>query len=188
MDKALATQLANIQQRTGKSLDALEKIVKASGLSTHGEIRDMLKRDLGMGHGDANTLVHHVLESDGTSAAEAAGKSPSAVLDDIYSGSKAGLRPIHEKLMAEIDALGVFEIAPKKAYVSLRRKKQFAMIGPATNTRVDVGLNMKGVPATDRLKALPAGGMCQYQVRITDPSEVDSQLIAWIRRAYEAAG
>ena len=59
MDKALATQLANIEKRTGKSLDALAKIVKASGLSKHGEIRDMLKRDLGMGHGDANTLVHH---------------------------------------------------------------------------------------------------------------------------------
>ena len=75
MDKALATQLANIEKRSGKSLDALAKIVKSSGLTKHGEIRDMLKRDLGMGHGDANTLVHHVLKSDGASAAEASGKS-----------------------------------------------------------------------------------------------------------------
>ena len=35
------------------------------------------------------------------------------------------------------------------------------MIGPATNTRVEVGLNMKDVAATARLKAMPAGGMCQ---------------------------
>ena len=185
MDKATATQLANIEKRTGKSLDELAKIVKASGLSKHGEIRDMLKRDLGMGHGDANTLVHVVLKSDGASAAEAAGKGPAEVLDDIYSGAKAPLRPIHDKLMTAIGKFGPFEIAPKKAYVSLRRKKQFAMIGPATNTRVEVGLNMKDVAATARLKAMPTGGMCQYQVRVTDASEVDSELIAWIRRAYD---
>ena len=188
MDKALATQLANIEKRTGKSLDALAKIVRASGLTKHGEIRDMLKRDLGMGHGDANALVHHVLKSDGTSAAEPTQKSPAAVLDEIYSGARSALRPIHDKLMAAIETFGPFEIAPKKGYVSLRRKKQFAMIVPSTNTRVDVGLNMKGVAATARLKAMPAGRMCQYQVRLTTPEEVDSQLIGWLRNAYDSAG
>ena len=100
MDKALQTQLANIEKRSGKSLAALEKIVKGSGLSAHGEIREMLKRDLGMGHGDANTLVHYVLKSDGAGAAAAAGKTSGDVVDGIYSGPKAALRPIHDKLMA----------------------------------------------------------------------------------------
>jgi hypothetical protein len=188
VDKAVQTQLANIEKRTGKSLDALATLIKSSGLSKHGEIRDMLKRDLGMGHGDANTLVHYVLKSDGTSAAAESGASPSAVLDDIYSGPKASLRPIHDRLMTAIDRFGPFEVAPKKGYVSLRRKKQFAMIGPGTNTRVDVGLNMKGVPETSRLKALPPGGMCQYQVRLTALDDVNRELIEWIRKAYENAG
>lgn len=188
MDQAMATQLANIEKRTGKSLDALAKIVKSSGLARHAEIRDMLKRDLGMGHGDANTLVHHVLQSDGASAAAAAGKSGTDVLDEIYTGPKAILRPIHDRLMKAITPFGELEIAPKKGYVSLRRKKQFAMIGPGTNTRVDVGLNMKDVPATGRLEGQPAGGMCQYKVKVTDPGQVDAELIAWIRRAYDSAG
>lgn len=187
MDKALQTQLTNIETRTGKSLAALAKIVKGSGLQKHGEIRDMLKRDLGMGHGDANTLVHYVLKSDGASAADAAGRTADAVLDEIYSGPKAGLRPVHDALMAAIQAFGPFEIAPKKGYVSLRGKKQFAMIGPATNTQVEVGLNMKDVKATDRLKAVPPGGMCQYKVRLAQPGEVDAALLAWLRRAYDAA-
>ena len=187
MDKALETQLANIEKRTGKSLAALAKIVKGSGLQKHGEIRNMLKRDLGMGHGDANTLVHIVLESDGASAAAAAGKSADAVLDEIYSGPKAALRPIHDALMAQIEAFGPFEVAPKKGYVSLRGKKQFAMIGPATKTQVEVGLNMKDVKGTARLVALPPGGMCQYKVRLAAPGEVDAELVAWIRRAYAAA-
>jgi hypothetical protein len=110
------------------------------------------------------------------------------VLDEIYAGPKAALRPIHDKLMTAIDAFGPFEIAPKKGYVSLRRKKQFAMIGPATNTRLEVGLNMKDVAGTDRLAALPPGGMCQYKVKVTEASEVDAALVAWVRRAYDQAG
>jgi len=146
-----------------------------------------LKRDLGMGHGDANTLVHHVLKSDGASAAAAVGKSGDAVLDEIYAGPKADLRPIHDRLMAAIAKFGAFEIAPKKGYVSLRGKKQFAMIGPATKSQVEVGLNLKDAAATSRLIALPPGGMCQYKVRLSDPAEVDAELLGWIRRAYDAA-
>ena len=143
----------------------------------------MLKRDLGMGHGDANLLVHHVLAPDGGAAAG----SGAAVLDEIYAGPKAALRPIHDRLMAAIETFGPFEVAPKKGYVSLRRRKQFAMIGPATLTQVEVGLNMKDVPAAGRLKAVPAGGMCQYKVRLADAREVDAELVAWLRRAYDSA-
>lgn len=73
MDKALETQLANIEKRAGKSLADLTAIVKGSGLRKNGEIRDMLKKDLGMGHGDANTLVHVALQSHGAAAAEGKG-------------------------------------------------------------------------------------------------------------------
>ncbi|MFN0157829.1 MAG: DUF5655 domain-containing protein [Bacteroidota bacterium] len=188
INKALETQIKNIQTRTGKTLKELEAIIKKSGLTKHGEIRDMLKKDLGMGHGDANTLVHVVLKSDGGSAAKASGATTDDVLDEIYSGPKAELRPIHDALMKEINKFGEFEIAPKKAYVSLRRSKQFAMIGPATNTRVEVGLNMKGVKTTARLIENPPGGMCQYKVKVTDAKEVDKELIAWVKQAYESAG
>jgi predicted transport protein len=187
-DKALATQLYNIQKRTGKSLAELEAIVKGSGLSKHGELVAMLKATLGMGHGDANTLVHTVLKSSGQSAAASQGLSADQVLDGLYAGPKAALRPIHDKLLAAIRVFGEFEEAPKKTYVSYRRKKQFAMIGPATNTRVEVGLNMKGVTATDRLAELPAGQMCNYEVKLADAAEVDAELMAWIKTAYDAAG
>ena len=186
MDKALETQLANIEKRTGKSIAELTAIVQGSGLTKHGELREMLKRDLGMGHGDANTLVHHALRSHGAAAAE--GKSAGEVLDAIYTGPKAAMRPIHDRLMESIATFGEFEVAPKKTYVSLRRRKQFATIGPATNTRFEVGLNMKGVPGTTRLEALPPGGMCQYRVKIADPKDVDAELLGWIRQAYDAAG
>ena len=185
LDQAVQTQINNIQKKTGMSLDELSAIVKKSGLTKHGEIRDMLKEKLGLGHGDANTLVHVVLQSDGTRAAE--GKSEDAVLDEIYSGAKAGFRPIHEKLMKEIQKFGEFEIVPKKGYVSLRRKKQFAMIGPKTNTRFEVGINAKDFKKNARLLEQPKGSMCNYIVNVSDAKEVDTELIAWIKSAFEGA-
>lgn len=186
LDKALATQLANIEKRTGKTLAELAALVKGSGLAKHGELVAMLKTKLGMGHGDANTLVHTVMKSDGASAA--AGLSASEVLDGLYAGPKAALRPIHDALLAAMEKFGAFEAAPKKAYVSYRRKKQFATIGPATKSEVEVGLNMKGVPGTERLQVLPEGQMCSHRVRLGDVAKVDAELLGWIRQAFDAAG
>ena len=186
LDKAVQTQLENIQKKTGKPLDELAAIVKESGLTKHGEIRDMLKETLGLGHGDANALVHAVFQSDGQRAAE--GKSADAVLDEIYTGPKAGMRPIHDALMKEIVKFGELEIVPKKGYVSLRRKKQFAMIGPKTNTRFEVGINAKDLKKNGRLLEQPKGSMCNYVVNVTSTQEVDSELMAWIKSAYESAG
>lgn len=186
--QALQTQLKNIQAKTGKSLEELAKIVTSSGLTKHGEIRDMLKKELGLGHGDANTLTHVVLKSDGVSVAQEATSAGGDVLDTIYTGPKAHMRPIHEALMTKINTFGEFEIAPKKGYVSLRRKKQFAMIGPATNTRFEVGLNVKGLKAGGRLEELPAGGMCNYKVKLTNVSEVNDELFGWIKQAFDNAG
>ena len=186
IDKATQTQLDNIQKKTGKKLEQLGALLRKSGLSKHGELRLFAQKEFGLGYGDANTLVHAVLKSDGTRQAE--GKGEGQLLDAMYSGPKAALRPIHDKLMKEIVKFGEFERAPKKNYFSLRRKKQFAMIGPATNTRVEVGLNAKGLKKNARLLEQPAGSMCNYVVRVTDAAEVDKELFAWIRAAYEAAG
>jgi hypothetical protein len=188
LDQAYETQLKNIQTKTGKTLDQLYALIKKSGLTKHGEIRDMLKRELSLGHGDANALTLAYQKSVEVHTARAESVAPSDVLDEIYAGPKAALRPIHEKLMATIAQFGPFEIAPKKGYISLRRKKQFAMIGPATKGRVEVGLNMKGVKATARLIEQPAGGMCQYKVHVTQVNEIDQELFAWIRQAYDSAG
>jgi hypothetical protein len=185
LDKAIQTQLDNIQKKTGKSLDELAAVIRKSGLTRHGELRDYLKRELGLGHGDANALVHAVLQSDGQRQAE--GRSSDQVLDEIYSGAKAHMRPIHEQLMKEISKLGDFEVAPKKGYVSLRRKRQFVMIGPKTNTRFEVGINARDLKKSPRLHEQPRGSMCNYIVNVTAPTEVDSELVAWIKSAYEGA-
>lgn len=186
LDQAVQTQLNNIQKKTGRSLAELSALAAASGLSKHGQLRDYFKAELALGHGDANALVHFVQQSDGSRAAE--GKSEEDVVDELYAGKKAHLRPIHDTLWPGIVALGDFETLPKKNYLSLRRQKQFAMVGPATTGRVEVGLNVKELPVNDRLIEQPKGSMCNFVVRLTDPSEADAELLGWIAAAYHSAG
>lgn len=186
LDPAVQTQLNNIQKKTGKSFEELSSFIKNCGLSKHGEIREFLKEKLGLGHDDANTLVHIALESDGTSSAQ--GKSLEELLDEIYTGPKAAFRSLHEKLMDEIHKLGESEAVPKKGYFSLRRKKQFAMLGPKTNTRFELGLNAKALEKSPRLVEQPQGSMCNYIVKMSGPEEIDSELLKWIKAAYDGAG
>jgi hypothetical protein len=188
LEKARETQLHNIESKTGKSLSQLRALVEQSGLSRHGEIRQMLISTLGLGYGDANALAQFVLQAGGDGAAPAKSVSTDEVIEALYADREPPLRSIHDSLMAVVQQFGPYEIAPKKGYVSLRRKRQFAMIGPASKGRVEVGLNMKGVEATARLVSQPAGGMCQYKVYLTTVAEVDKDLIGWMKQAYDSSG
>lgn len=186
VEAALETQLGNIEKKTSKTRGDLVKDITASGKQKHGEIVSWLKTTYALGHGDANTLTHFALR--GGSFAIEGTSSPDDILDTIYADKKAGQRPIHEALMAGMKTFGEFELSPKKGYVSLRRKKQFAMMGPKTNDRFELGLNLKEPANDDRAKAVPEGGMCQYIIPLTRADEVDASLLALIKRAYDAAG
>jgi hypothetical protein len=76
----------------------------------------------------------------------------------------------------------------EKTCLSLRRKKQSAMVGPATRTQVEIGLNAKDLMGGGRLVEQKPGGKCQYKVRLGSPDDVDEELVVWIRAAYDAAG
>jgi hypothetical protein len=181
-EAAIATQLRNIEGKTGKTFAQLCKLIADSKLTKVGEQRAMLMERLRLGYGDANMVALRAKQAAAPAAEDA---DP---LDAIYAGPKAPLRKIHERLHAAVSKFGPFEAAPKKAYVSLRRKKQFATIGPATKDQVELGLNAKSLPASPRLKALPPGGMCQYSVRLSAAGEVDAELLSWVRTAFDAAG
>lgn len=178
---ALATQVRNIETRTGKSLAELQALVAGCGQDKVAGQRSWLMQTLGLGYGDANTVVMLAKQA---AAAPAQSADP---LDAIYAGPKAGLRPLHDALMARIRTLGPFEVAPKQKYVSLRGRKQFAMLGPATKTEVELGLNAKDLPDHPRLKKLAPGGMCQATVRLSATDQIDATLMGWLRTAYDAA-
>jgi hypothetical protein len=197
LQAALMTQLRNIEARTGQSLAALQAAVIGSGNVKFSDRRSWLMAQFALGYGDANAVVGLIGKlpaefAEAGVAVATAGTAAAAVPDDpldaLYAGAKAHLRPIHEAVMAAVREFGPCEQAPKKTYMSLRRSKQFAMLGPATKDRVEIGLNARDLPPHARLKVLPPGGMCQATTRIGSVAEVDAELKTWLRQAYDAAG
>ncbi|MFT3724765.1 MAG: DUF4287 domain-containing protein [Hyphomonadaceae bacterium] len=182
-EQAMANMIANMKANTGKSLDEWLKITAKAKLGKHGEIVKMLKADHGLGHGFANLVAHKTLSSD------AGSHDGDDLLAAQYAGPKAALKPVYDKLVDMIEAFGKdVELSPKKAYMSVRRSKQFALIQPSTATRLDLGLNLKGVAPKGRLEASGAfNAMCSHRVRLEKPADVDAEVRAWLRQAYEAA-
>jgi hypothetical protein len=185
------TQLRNIQTRTGRSIQSLHADVLSTGLVKVGERRSWLMERFKLGYGDANAValtIDHLPKELAIDATPSLEQSEGDPLDTIYSGTKAHLRTLHDGVIAVVSKLGSFEQTPKKGYISLRRKKQFAMVGPATKDTIEIGLNAKNLPISARLKSVPSGGMCQAKTRITSLKEIDASLVDWIKQAFDAAG
>ncbi len=54
--------------------------------------------------------------------------------------------------------------------------------------RVDVGINLGNVAATERLEASGSfNGMVSHRVRLTEESDIDRELKAWLKQAYDTA-
>jgi len=184
MDKATQTMIENLHKNTGKTLEQWTEIVKKENFAKHGEAMSFLKEKHGLTHGFANLIVHKANATDAGSA-----EKKDDLIENQYKG-KEHLKPIYDKLMGEIQRFGNdIEIAPKNAYVSLRRKKQFAILQPATKVRFEIGINLKGYEPSGKLEAInTANAMCSHKINISDISEIDRQVIEWIKAAYDKAG
>jgi len=180
MDKALQAMIDNMPEKTGKSLEEWIKLLKTKTFAKHSEALKFLKTEHGVTHGFANTIVH--LSKDNN-------ESIKDLVVNQYKG-KEGLEPIYEKLKKQINLLGKdIEFVPKKAYISVKRKKQFAIIQPSTKTRLDLGLNIKGKEPEGKLeKSGSFNAMCSHRVRLEGAEEVSDEVTDWIKEAYDSAG
>jgi predicted transport protein len=183
MDKNVIAMIENLKLKTGRTLEEWKEVIGSQELNKHGEIVKYLKEIHQVTHGFASEIALKYLGTDADSTANT---------DDLiisqYKG-KEHLKAYYDTILSEIGAFdGEFEIAPKKTYVSLKRKKQFIILNPASKTRFEIGFNLKGLEPSGKLEAEKPNGICSHKICLSDLSEIDAEVIAWIKMAYENAG
>lgn len=184
MDKALQTMIDNLEKNTGKTLQQWIDFVETQNFAKHGEIIKFLKEQHGLTHGFANLIALKTKKTDAGSA-----ENPDDLITKQYQG-KEQFKPIYDKLIATINQLGDdLELAPKNAYMSVRRKKQFAILHPVTKTRFELQLNLKGQEPAGKLESISTpNSMCSHKIILSEPGDIDNEVVSWIKKAYEAAG
>lgn len=184
-DDMIEKMIANLPEKTGKTLEDWIDVLKASDGTKHGDHMKLLKGTHGVSHGFANliTQIHMKGRDIGR------GNDGSDLLTAQYSGPKEALKPIYDALCDYLQTLGEdVKFAPKKAYVSVRRSKQFALIQPSTKTRVDLGIQLKGRDAKGALELAGSwNGMVSHRVRLTNPDDFTDDVRAWLSEAYANA-
>ena len=184
MDKSMQTMVDNLHKTTGKTLDEWIQIVRQENFAKHGEMLTFLKQTHGLTHGYANLITHKTKGSDADSAEQ---------VDDLITKQYAGKEhflPLYQSLVTAIRSFGPdVEIAPKNAYVSVRRKKQFSMLIPATKTRFEIGINLKGQETTGKLEKITASNaMCSHKINLAVGQEPNHEVLDWLKKAYDQAG
>ncbi len=183
MDNTELTMINNLHKNTGKTLEEWIKIVQAQNFIKHGEIIKYLKTEHGFTHGFANLVAHKSRGSDAGSV-----ENKDELVEAQYKG-KSDLKPVYDAIMKEVSKFGDdIEVAPKKAYISLRRNKQFAILKPATKTRFELQLNLKGLIPEGILEAeASANAMCSHKIKLASIDDITDEVFMWLGQAYERA-
>jgi hypothetical protein len=177
MDKSLQTMITNMPEKTGKTLDEWLKILAKENFEKHSVAVKFLKVEHGVTHGFANAIVTLSKEND----------APQEDLVANQYNGKDALKPLYDKLMSCVKNLGTdIKVSPKKGSVSLIRKQQFALIKPATKTRIDLGLKLKGIDIQGSLEdSGPFGTMCTHRIKLHNITDIDNEVIKWLTLAYD---
>jgi hypothetical protein len=110
-------------------------------------------------------------------------------VEQMFSGPKAGLRPIYDALLMLGLSIGRdTKACPCKTIVPIYRRHVIAQIKPATTTRIDFGLALGNAKTPKRL--VDTGGFTKkdritHRLEVTSVDDIDDELKRWLKKAYE---
>ena len=180
--KARQTYLDNIKAKTGKTAQELAALARQKGFSKSSQVVAWLKRDFGLGYGHAG-MVWYLMAHEAD-----ANTTPADRLEKLFA-KKPKWREPYRELATRIAGFGSdVELAANMTYINvLRGAKKFAIVQPSSADRLDIGLKLKGVEPAGRLEEAGSwNAMVTHRVRISDPKELDDELLRWLEQAYRA--
>ncbi len=175
--------LDSVKAKTGKTPDDFKALAKEKGLAKHGEILTWLKSEFGLGHGHANAITHVILSADAPKV------SADEAVDKHFAGAKAAWRPAYDDLLSQLRQHGPdIRVSPTSSYISLLRgDKKFGIV-QITGKRLDIGVKLPGTPAEGRFEEAGSwNSMVTHRVRIDEASQIDGEVVAALRQAYDRA-
>jgi hypothetical protein len=177
------SSLKNLKERTGRTLDEWIRIVKKSGPITERERIAWLKQEYSITTNYALWIAKRV---DG--AGGAADYDPDAMVEAMFAGKKAGLRPIYDRMLALAFELGEdVHVSPCKTIVPFYRKHVFAQVKPTTTTRIDVGFAFKDMKPSGKLIStggFEKGDRITHRIPVASLAEIDKEVKKWLKQAY----
>jgi hypothetical protein len=182
--------IADLPQKTGRSLDEWIAFVKKSGPPTEKERREWLKNAHQLGSNSASWIAER---ADGKGTEE---DSPEAYLEAaekwveaMFTGPRAALRPVYDQLLNVALAPGKdVKACPGKTAVAIYRNHVIAQIKVATNSRIDFGLALGNMKTPKRL--IDTGGYekkdrITRRIEVKLKADIDEDLKKWLKKAYE---
>ena len=183
--------VAELKQKTDRSLDEWIKHLNKEGPDTQAERRVWLKAVHKMGTNTAWWLAERSLGKAGTwdDSPEAYLKQAEVFVQTMFAGKKAGLTPIYDALLKL--GLGIakdVKACPCQTIVPLYRNHVIAQIKPTTNTRIDMGFALKDTKPTGRL--IDTGGFAKkdritHRIPIASIDAIDDEVKRWLKAAYD---
>jgi len=177
--------LDNIKAKTGKTPEDFKKLAAKKGLLEPGvkagETVTWLKEDFGLGHGHA-MAIYAVLTFPKQKV------TPEEAIAKHFIGGKAEWREPFDGLIKKLKKLrDDVSVATTSSYLSILRGGKKIAVVQVTKDRMDIGIKLKSAKATKRFE--PSGAwnaMVTHRVRITDPKQIDAEVLAWLKQAYDA--
>jgi hypothetical protein len=182
--------IGELKQKTGRTLEEWLAHIKKAGPKDEKARREWLKKEYGLGTNTASWLAQRAEgKGEELSHPDLYLRGAERDVEKMFSGGKAGLRPLYDTLLK----LGLktgkdAKACPCQTIVPLYRNHVFAQIKPTTQTRIDLGFALGDMKPKGRL--IDTGGFARkdritHRIPITSMDDIDDEVKHWLKVAYD---
>jgi hypothetical protein len=178
--QAMKTMSARLlQERTGVDVATWNQRIQAQHLKDEKTLRTWLNEQGVTGYAQNLLIMERFGYPDFLQA------SAEELIQGQYA-DRPQLRPIFEAILGAVAGLGEVTIQARKMYVSLMTaRRTFARVQATTKQRVDLALRLKGQKPRGRLQPSRIHESTPFQISLTTPEDIDSEVLDWLQKAYE---